>query len=624
MPLTPSLPTSVRVSSIRGKACRGFWSVSKQANSAKLWLPTKIGSPGSAQSSSSGYSTKREHLSSFSIATSYHTQRNLHKTSWRSSTYSLAGSMEKEGTSLSMKQRMERHAAYKEVTDPTAKATMKAGFDASQTPHHDRARLVRILATSKQHAVIIRWFDDYRKTYNLAMAHVLRSKLHLNIEIKENKLLQDLRDLFLTKSALCKSGRYKRLLHTPKNIRETALRNIVSAIKGYRTLCTKRQKRVEYLLNAKKSTRHVRPLRFNPKFKSRQMVHDSLNIPKNSLKIKVSPLDGIEVFSLFAKSTLGEIRVDYNQVKVPVMKKKKERKTPIRDRSKQLDPGFLARDLKLHYKLGKLYFIFPLPVHVASRVSRMEAKQVADPSSVVALDPGVRKFMTGYSPEGDVSFYGTKGGRVLDRHIRRIRRRKTAMIRVAARGPNRARVLPPGVNPTEWTRKAKKRQRNRVWKTRKRYHAAEVKAKRVVRNFHYNVAHHLLQRHEQIILPTTSSHFWMRGKRLTAAVKRRVQMYSYGAFANRLVQTASFYPSRSVIRCSEAYTSKQCGSCGYINDKLGGDETFKCRRCSTTSDRDAHAARNILLKCLKCTSDCTTKNCTRCNTVVLVRKSQRI
>jgi hypothetical protein len=75
----------------------------------------------------------------------------------------------------------------------------------------------------------------------------------------------------------------------------------------------------------------------------------------------------------------------------------------------------------------------------------------------------------------------------------------------------------------------------------------------------------------------------MRGKRLSVAVKRPVQMYSYGAFANRLVQTASFYLSRTVIWCPGAYTGKQCGSCGYINDKLGGAETFRCTRCSTSS-----------------------------------------
>jgi hypothetical protein len=55
-----------------------------------------------------------------------------------------------------------------------------------------------------------------------------------------------------------------------------------------------------------------------------------------------------------------------------------------------------------------------------------------------------------------------------------------------------------------------------------------------------------------------------------------------------------------IIRCSEAYTSKQCGACGELNDKLGGgSKTFNCQKCGTVADRDVHAARNILLRCLQ-------------------------
>ena len=71
-------------------------------------------------------------------------------------------------------------------------------------------------------------------------------------------------------------------------------------------------------------------------------------------------------------------------------------------------------------------------------------------------------------------------------------------------------------------------------------------------------------------------------------------MLSFYKFKNRLVQTASFYNGT----CIRAYTSKQCGLCGRLNDKLGASELFICENCGLTSDRDVHAARNILLKYL--------------------------
>jgi ribosomal protein L37AE/L43A len=53
----------------------------------------------------------------------------------------------------------------------------------------------------------------------------------------------------------------------------------------------------------------------------------------------------------------------------------------------------------------------------------------------------------------------------------------------------------------------------------------------------------------------------------------------HGKFAERLVQTATQYEGSKVLRGSEAYTSKQCGACGALNDKLGGSKVFTCRSC---------------------------------------------
>ena len=73
---------------------------------------------------------------------------------------------------------------------------------------------------------------------------------------------------------------------------------------------------------------------------------------------------------------------------------------------------------------------------------------------------------------------------------------------------------------------------------------------------------------------------------------------TFGQFAQRLIETATWYPGSKIVRGSEAYTSKQCGRCGHLNDKLGGSEVFCCEECSATADRDVHAARNILLRFL--------------------------
>ena len=60
-----------------------------------------------------------------------------------------------------------------------------------------------------------------------------------------------------------------------------------------------------------------------------------------------------------------------------------------------------------------------------------------------------------------------------------------------------------------------------------------------------------------------------------------------------------------MIECDESYSCTTYGYGGVINDKLGGSKVVKCKQenCqekSMGSDRDVHAARNILLRFLTC------------------------
>jgi putative transposase len=49
---------------------------------------------------------------------------------------------------------------------------------------------------------------------------------------------------------------------------------------------------------------------------------------------------------------------------------------------------------------------------------------------------------------------------------------------------------------------------------------------------------------------------------------------------------------------NESYTSKTCGSCGELNQKLGSSDTFLCPSCGYEVHRDINGARNILFRAL--------------------------
>ena len=69
-------------------------------------------------------------------------------------------------------------------------------------------------------------------------------------------------------------------------------------------------------------------------------------------------------------------------------------------------------------------------------------------------------------------------------------------------------------------------------------------------------------------------------------------------FRQRLLAKAELVPGCTIIECDGPYTSKTCGACGYIHKKLDGYKTFKNPECGYRADRDASAARNIMLRYL--------------------------
>ena len=186
--------------------------------------------------------------------------------------------------------------------------------------------------------------------------------------------------------------------------------------------------------------------------------------------------------------------------------------------------------------------------------------------------------------------YGDNPTKVVDKLIRREFRRKKAYSKAIEQLKQ--------AKESGATRHLRRKRRVRLCRARRRYHKAIRKSRNVMKDFHFKVAHDMLRGNRTIILPTTSSHRWRTGAKLAQVCKRRIQKLSFGLFASRLVQTSTVYSGSKIVRGSEAYTSKQCGQCGARNDKLGSSICLNCPICGLESDRDIHAARNILLRFL--------------------------
>ncbi len=196
--------------------------------------------------------------------------------------------------------------------------------------------------------------------------------------------------------------------------------------------------------------------------------------------------------------------------------------------------------------------------------------------SVISLDPGFRTFMTGYDLDGRIWEWGNKDmGRISRLHYchsdlqYRIdeetnKRRRYCMRRAASRIVENIRNL--------------------------------------VYEIHKKLCKWLCELYNVVLIP----YFDIKGIIPTKKGKRKLHQntiakmvtWSHFRFRRRLINHSKKYKSCQIIVTREAYTSKTCGFCGEINNNLKSSKLFKCPSCGFTADRDANAARNILLRYL--------------------------
>ncbi|WP_367181869.1 RNA-guided endonuclease InsQ/TnpB family protein [Microcoleus sp. CAWBG27] len=208
------------------------------------------------------------------------------------------------------------------------------------------------------------------------------------------------------------------------------------------------------------------------------------------------------------------------------------------------------------------------------------AKPLQNESSLaIALDPGVRTFLTGFDGSDILEIGKGDIGRIyrLARHLDKL------MSRIGIDKGGRFKRL--------------------RYCLRKSAAKIRIKIKNLVNELHKKAAKYLVTKYKLIFLPTFETQQMVKkGKRkLATKTARAMVTLSHYRFKQMLKHQAVKYGS-TVVDITEEYTSKTCSKCGHIHTKLGGSKKFKCPECGHTLDRDLNGAFNILLKALRDTS----------------------
>ncbi len=252
--------------------------------------------------------------------------------------------------------------------------------------------------------------------------------------------------------------------------------------------------------------------------------------------------------------------------KVGNYKKKHWNPTKVKGLTYRSPEGFPAEcsyGTQLVFERGKWYGIFP------EYKQPIPTKQ----SKVIALDPGVRNFLTGFDSEKIVEFGNGDMGKIqrLCSHLDNLMSRIDLSVA--------------------------KRQRRAM---RKASYRIRKKIQSLVKDLHNKVAQFLVKEYKVIFLPTfsTSEMVVKSSRKLNKRTARNMLSWSHYKFQQHLIQMANRH-NVLVALCNESYTSKTCPECGHVHKQLGGNKKFQCPQCGYTAHRDWNGARNIMLRALQ-------------------------
>lgn len=206
-----------------------------------------------------------------------------------------------------------------------------------------------------------------------------------------------------------------------------------------------------------------------------------------------------------------------------------------------------------------------IPEHISTETTTQ--------NKVIALDPGVRTFLTGY--DGETVLEMGKGD------IERIVRLCFHLDKLISRA---------------YQKQVRTKQRRSLLRAADKIRLA---IRNLVDELHRQTVSYLVRNYKVVFIPTfeTSSMVLRAKRRINTKSVRSMLTWSHYRFKQLLIALAK----RSgvlVVETNEAYTSKTCGKCGHVHARLGGNKIFKCPECGYIADRDANGAFGIMLKAL--------------------------
>lgn len=442
-----------------------------------------------------------------------------------------------------------------------------------------RMRRIKLNPTRWQKAVLWRFNGQCRFLYNAVAA---ARKLAPGDGRERPKLnFQELRNAFVTSMSTERDNAVDRKCRKPKEVDGRpveATKNPFmerNAFLAY-TPASLRQGAVKQYVAAEKAAwtnyRNGNAARFTMKFRSRKRERSwTLHLDKHQVHFdRATGRLVILKESLCSESEKYKPPAAEREAKFRRPKKQPGKAVPeethVRFFEKPPFSGHPDHDCSISYSNGR--FWLQVPYAKRSKACRTTTTAANATRPAIGIDPGGRDPLATFDTRGASRLLGSEETGELER----LWRRREVIQALLAR--------------KDTTGKAREKLKRQLRKTSAQYVDRKT-------DLHHRLSSRLAKEHAAIFLPKLNLRHVMRTLRPNAT--RRFCAFGHGLFRTRLRdkcwQHGTWLPD-----VDERYTTQGCSACGGLHRAIGSSKVFDCPHCPMVMDRDANAAKNILLK----------------------------
>jgi len=230
--------------------------------------------------------------------------------------------------------------------------------------------------------------------------------------------------------------------------------------------------------------------------------------------------------------------------------------------------------VEVTYNKGRWFVNMPFEIDIPEQ---------RNSGKTIALDPGLRCFLTGFDGNSFTEFAKYDLGRIV-RLCQSLDKMQSKHDRLKSAKFSRFR-----------------------YRLKKAMERVRTKIKNLRSEAHKQIGSYLARNYDVIYLPTfeTSGMVARGSRKLNSKSARAMMTWAFYQFSQTLEHLCNRYGMRyaqatptRLVRVTEEYTSKTCTKCGHVHRKLGGSKTFKCPNCGYEIPRDFNGALGIFLKAL--------------------------